>query len=76
MYKILYSIDNIHMEILLSKIMHKRNLTVRQVEQMTKVPKSTINDIMNGKSPRLDTLEQLAAGLKVKISDLYDSPYK
>ena len=57
------------MEILLSKIMHKRNLTVRQVEQMTKVPKSTINDIMNGKSPRLDTLEQLAAGLKVKISD-------
>ena len=34
------------------------------------------NDIMNGKSPRLDTLEQLAAGLKVKISDLYDSPYK
>ena len=64
------------MEILLSKIMHERNLTVRQVEQMTKVPKSTINDIMNGKSPRLDTLEQLAAGLKVKISDLYDSPYK
>ena len=49
------------MEILLSKIMHERNLTVRQVEQMTKVPKSTINDIMNGKSPRLDTLEQLAA---------------
>ena len=68
--------DNIHMEILLSKIMHERNLTVRQVEQMTKVPKSTINDIMNGKSPRLDTLEQLAAGLKVRISDLYDSPYK
>lgn len=68
--------DNNCMEILLSKIMHKRNLTVRQVEQMTKVPKSTINDIMNGKSPRLDTLEQLAAGLKVKISDLYDSPYK
>ena len=71
-----YSLDNNPMEILLSKIMHKRNLTVRQVEQMTKVPKSTINDIMNGKSPRLDTLEQLAAGLKVRISDLYDSPYK
>lgn len=64
------------MEILLLKIMCERNLTVRQVEQMTKVPKSTINDIMNGKSPRLDTLEQLAAGLKVRISDLYDSPYK
>mgnify|MGYP000447274819 FL=1 len=68
--------DNICMKILLSEIMHERNLTVRQLEQMTKIPKSTINDIMNGKSPRLDTLEQLAAGLKVKISDLYDSPYK
>ena len=44
------------MEILLSKIMHERNLTVRQVEQMTKVPKSTINDIMNGKSPRVDNI--------------------
>ena len=42
------SADNNCMEILLSKIMHERNLTVRQVEQMTKVPKSTINDIMNG----------------------------
>lgn len=64
------------MEILLGKIMYDRNLSVRQVEQMTGVPKSTLNDIMNGKSPRLSTLEQLAMGLNVKISDLYDSPYK
>ena len=64
------------MEILLSKIMSERNLSVRQVEQMTGIPKSTISDIMNGKSPRLDTLEQLAIGLKVKITDLFDSPYK
>lgn len=56
--------------------MYDRNLSVRQVEQMTGVPKSTINDIMNGKSPRLSTLEQLAKGLNVTISDLYDSPYK
>ena len=58
------------MEILLSKIMHERNLTVRQVEQMAKVPKSTINDIMNGH------IGAVAKGLKVRISDLYDSPYK
>ena len=64
------------MEILLGKIMYDRNLSVRQVEQMTGVPKSTINDIMNGKSPRLRTLEQLAMGLNVKMTDLYDSPYK
>lgn len=68
--------NNIPMEILLDKIMYERNLSVRQVERLTGVPKSTISDIMNGKIPRLDTMEQLAAGLKVKISDLYDSPYK
>lgn len=64
------------MKILLNEIMYKRNLTIRQVEIMTGIPKSTIHDIMNGKSPRLNTLEKLAAGLNVKISDLYDSPYK
>lgn len=64
------------MELLLGKIMYDRNLSIRQVEQMTGVPKSTINDIMNGKSPRLSTLEQLAKGLNVRMTDLYDSPYK
>lgn len=44
---------------------------------MTGVPSSTIHDIMNGKaSPRMDTMEKLAKGLKVRISDLFDSPYK
>lgn len=44
---------------------------------ITGVPPSTINDIMNGKSsPRLDTLEAIAKGLKIHISDLYESPYK
>lgn len=68
--------NSISMQILLTKIMNERNLSVRQVSIMTDIPKSTINDIMNGKSPRLDTMEQLAKGLKVRISDLYDSPYK
>lgn len=64
------------MKILLGQIMYNKNLSVRQVSRMTGVPKSTIGDIMNGKMPRMDTMEQLAAGLKVKISDLYESPYK
>ncbi|MGN8963861.1 helix-turn-helix domain-containing protein [Bariatricus sp. HCP28S3_D3] len=64
------------MKILLSEIMYNRNLSVRQVSLMTGIPKSTINDIMNGRAPRLDTLEQLASGLKVRITDLFDSPYK
>ena len=68
--------NNNLMEILLAKIMYDKNLSIRQVEQMTGVPKSTINDIMNGKSPRLNTLEQLAMGLGIRISDLFDSPYK
>ena len=57
------------MKIILGQIMYNKNLSVRQVSRM-------IGDIMNGKMPRMDTMEQLAAGLKVKISDLYESPYK
>lgn len=56
--------------------MHERNLKVRQVSIMTGIPKSTISDIANGNTmPRIDILEQLANGLKVRISDLIDSQY-
>lgn len=65
------------MKILLDKIMTRKNLTIRQVSIMTGVPKSTINDIASGKTiPRLDTLEEIAKGLKVRISDLFESDYK
>lgn len=65
------------MKILLNKIMYEKNLTTRQVSIMTGVSKSAINKIMNGKvSPTIDTLERLAKGLKIHISDLYESPYK
>lgn len=57
--------------------MYQRKLTIRQVSIMTGVPKSTISDIVSERtSPRLETLEKLAAGLKVHITDLFDSPYK
>ena len=65
------------MKILLSKIMYEKNLSVRQVSIMTGVSKSAVNKIMNGEvSPTLDTLERLAKGLKIRISDLIESPYK
>lgn len=65
------------MKILLDKIMFKKNLSVRQVSIATGISKSTINRIANGEiSPTADTLEILAKGLKVRISDLIDSPYK
>lgn len=65
------------MKILLDKIMFKKNLSVRQVSILTGIPKSTISRIANDAvSPSADTLEILAKGLKVRISDLIDSPYK
>ncbi|MBS4961326.1 MAG: helix-turn-helix transcriptional regulator [Lachnospiraceae bacterium] len=65
------------MKILLDKIMLSKNLTIRQVSNMTGISKSSIQRIMNNEiSPSADTLELLAKGLKVRISDLLESPYK
>lgn len=65
------------MKILLDKIMGERNLTINQVSILTDLPHSTILDIKNGRSsPRMNTIEKLAKGLKMRISDLYDSQYK
>lgn len=57
--------------------MMEKKLSIRQVAILTGVPRSTLSDIICGRtSPRLDTLEQMARGLKIRISDLYESPYK
>lgn len=65
------------MDILLKQIMQERRLTVRQVAIMTDLPKSTVADIMSGRiSPRMDIMEQLAAGLKVRITELFESDFK
>ena len=67
----------IHMKILLDNIMYNNNISVRQLSNMTGISKSTINNIMNEKySPTLDNLEQIAKALKVRVTDLFDSPYK
>ena len=65
------------MKILLGDIMYERTLTARQVEIMTGVSKSTVSRIANNQIvPRLDTLEELAKGLNIKISDLYESDFQ
>lgn len=65
------------MKILLDKIIYEKNLTIRQVSILTGIPKSTISDIISGKSsPRMDTMEKLAIGLKTRIVDLYESPFQ
>ena len=64
------------MRILLQDYMFDSDLSVRQVAIATGVPRSTISDICNGVMLRMDTMELLAKGLRCRISDLYESPYK
>ena len=68
---------NINMKILLADIMYNKNISARQLATWTGISKSTINNIANDvHSPTMDSMEKLAAVLRVRISDLYDSPYK
>lgn len=65
------------MKVLLDEIMYKKNLSVNQVVILTGIPHTTIVDIKNGRSsPRLDTLEKIAKGLNIRITDLFESDYK
>ena len=65
------------MKILLTQLMYEKNVSVRQLSNMTGIPKSTINNIMIEKySPTLDNLERIAKAMKVGMVDLFDSPYK
>lgn len=64
-------------QILLKEILIKKNITYRQAEILTGVSKSALQAIANEKrDPRLSTLEQIAAGLGIKMTDLFDSEYK
>jgi len=65
------------MRILLNEIMYNRKLSARQVAIATGLSKSTINRIANNQvSPDMNMMEKIAAGLQLKIEDLYDSQYK
>lgn len=59
------------------KIRNKKGITLKKMEELTGISKSTLNAIENGKvMPRIDTLEQIAKGMGVKITDLFESKYK
>ena len=63
------------MEVLTWQARIKKNVTLKQLEQMTGISKTTLNTIENGlTSPTLRQLEAIA--LDTKISALYDSEYK
>lgn len=65
------------MEVLTWQARNKRGLTLKQLEAITGIGKTTLNNIENGLvSPTLNQLEAIARALDVKMSDLYDSVYK
>lgn len=65
------------MKILLDQNMYEKNVSVRQLSLLSGVSKSTVQRIANEEiSPRLDTLEKLAIGLKCRMTDLLESDFK
>lgn len=59
------------------EIRSDKSLSLRQLERMSGISKTTLNDLEDEKrSPTLNQLEKIAIALNVKISDLYDSEYK
>ncbi len=65
------------MEILTWKARIEKNLTLKQLEELTGIGKTTLNNIENGLvSPTLYQLETIARALNVRITDLFDSEYK
>lgn len=65
------------MKILTWQARTKRGLTLRKLEELTGISRTTLNDIENGKvSPTLWELETIARALDMKISELYESDYK
>ena len=65
------------MKILLWKKRKQKNLTLIELSKLTDLGKSTLNDLENEKySPTMQQMEQIAKGMNLKITDLFDSEYK
>lgn len=64
-------------KVLLKEIMHKKGISYCKLAILTGIKRSTLHDIVAEKtSPRLKDLEAIAEKLEVKITDLFESPYK
>ena len=65
------------MKILLKDIMKSQGITYRYIEEKSGIPKSTLCNIANEYvSPTIETLERIAAGLEIRITDLFLSDLK
>ena len=55
----------------------KKNWGLEQFEQKTGISHGALHNYETGKrSPRMTQMEDIAKALDVKITDLFDSPYK
>ncbi len=64
------------MKILINKCRQEKNMSLRQLEKITGLAKSTLNNYENEvNSPTADALEIIAEALGCRITDLMDSPY-
>lgn len=65
------------MEILIWEVRNEKGMTIRQLSELSGVPRSTINDLENKRADsRMTQFELLAKALDVGIVDLFDSEYK
>lgn len=65
------------MKVLLREVLHEKRISYRRLAILTNIKRSTLHDIATEKtSPRLKDLEAIAEKLEVKITDLFESPYK
>ena len=56
----------------LKQIITSKNLTYRQLAELSGVPAATINRICTGKhdNPKIDTIKKIADALEVTVNDL------
>ena len=65
------------MKILIWKARKEKNLTLKQLEVLTGISKTTLNYIENGeRSPKLEQLEKIAIVLNVRMTDLFELEYR
>ena len=65
------------LEVLTWRARTEKGLTLKQLEELTGIGKTTLNNIENGLVwPTLKQLEDIARAFGVRISDLYESDYK
>lgn len=65
------------MKILVKQIRKDRKLSLRQLEEKSLISRSTLSRIESEEtSPTMDEMESMAAALKTRIQNLYESDYK